>query len=109
MPPSGGPKIHPRPLHDCARLIRVAANRGAPSTVVYGFAIVSRNVSPAAMKQTPPRNPTNAIGGVTPPACTIALVWLAGANQKPPIATITSPAMIPPLYPSFDASIPAGS
>ena len=43
------------PLIDCARLIRVAAYCGGPSTVVYGFAIVSRNVSPPhafAMKQT---------------------------------------------------------
>src|SRR3954447_1612150 len=87
MPPSGGPKIHPSPLHDCARLMRVAANRGAPSTVVYGFAIVSRNVSPVAIVQTPARNPTNAIFAETAPVCTSELIWVAGTNQNPPIAT----------------------
>ena len=52
MPPSGGPKIHPSPLHDCARLIRVAANFGAPSTVVYGFAMVSNyNSKPLAAEE----------------------------------------------------------
>ena len=36
------------------------------------------------------------------------LYWVAGMNQKPPIATITSPMMMPRLYPSFDARMPAG-
>src|SRR3954469_13101591 len=106
MPPSGGPKIHPSPLHDCARLIRVAANRGAPSTVVYGFAIVSRNVSPVAIVQTPARNPTNAIFADTLPECTSELIYVAGMNQNPPTATSTSPMMMPFLYPNLLARIP---
>ena len=62
-----GPKIQPMPLHDCARLMRVAAYRGSPSTVVYGLAMVSRNVRPVAMAQTPARNATNAVVGDTRP------------------------------------------
>ena len=56
-----GPRIQPTPLQDCARLMRVAAYVLAPSTVVYGLAMVSRNVSPVAMRQTPARKATNAV------------------------------------------------
>ncbi len=77
-------------------MIRVAAYRGSPSTVVYGLATVSRNVSPEAITQTPNRNAQN------------ALMPVAGMNQNPPAATISSPAMMPPLYPSLLASHPAG-
>jgi hypothetical protein len=65
--------------------MRVAAYCGGPNTVVYGFAIVSRNVSPAAMMQTPIRNAQN---------CAICV---AGINQNPPTAVISRPMMIPPL------------
>ena len=65
----------------------------APSTVVYGLAIVSRNVSPVAMMQTPARKATNAVVEDTVPSCTMALICVAGMNQKPPAATISSPAV----------------
>ena len=85
------------PLHDCARLMRVAAYCGSPSTVVYGFAIVSRNVRPVAIRHTPARNATNPIVGDTPPAFTIWPIDVAGTNHSPPAATMSSPAMMPPL------------
>ena len=56
MPPAIGPRIRPIPLQDWARLMRVAAYSSGPSTVVYGLAMVSRKVRPAAMMQTPSRN-----------------------------------------------------
>src|ERR1019366_7396306 len=108
MLPTIGPKIQPTPLQDCARLMRVAAEVLAPSTVVYGLAIVSRNVSPVAMMQTPARKATNAVVADTVPACTMALICVAWMNQNPPAATISSPVMMPPLYPSLLASHPAG-
>ena len=61
MLPTIGPKIQPTPLQDCARLMRVAAKRRSPSTVVYGLAMVSRNVRPVAIRQTPARKATNAM------------------------------------------------
>ncbi len=64
---------------------------------MYGLAIVSRNVRPAAIRHTPARNAQK------------AAIEVAGMNQNPPAATISSPVMIPPLYPSFVASHPAGS
>src|SRR5450759_992151 len=96
MPPMIGPKIQPTPLHDCARLMRVAAYLGSPSTVVYGLAIVSRKVRPLAITHTPTRYAQN---------CAICV---AGMNQDPPAATISSPVIMPPLYPNLLASIPAG-
>src|ERR1039457_6915298 len=39
----------------------------------------------------------------------MALICVAGMNHSPPAATIRSPAMMPPLYPSRVASHPAGS
>src|ERR1035438_9954189 len=95
----GGPMIQPAPLQDCARLMRVAAYRSGPSTVVYGFAMVSRNVRPVAMTQTPARKPMNAVVGVTLPWRTRELMWVAGMNQNPPIATMARPMMMPRLYP----------
>ena len=77
--------------------MRVAANCGEPRTVVYGLAMVSRKVSPAAMMQTPSRKAQN------------AAISVAGMNQSPPTATINRPAMMPPRYPSLVASQPAGS
>ena len=59
--------------------------------------MVSRNVSPVAIAQTPARNATNAVLDETLPWCTMALMWVAGMNQKPPTATISRPAMMPPL------------
>ena len=88
--------------------MRVAANRGAPRTVVYGFAMVSKKVSPVAIVQTPARNPTNAIFAETAPVRTSELIWVAGTNQKPPSATIPKPMTMPFLYPSLLARIPAG-
>ncbi len=35
--------------------------------------------------------------GDTPPVRTIWLIDVAGTNQSPPAATISSPAMMPPL------------
>src|ERR1035441_9382736 len=90
MLPTIGPKIQPMPLQDCARLIRVAAYVLAPSTVVYGLAMVSRNVSPVAIRQTPARKATNAVVDDTVPSCTMALICVAGMNQNPPAATIRS-------------------
>jgi len=37
-----------------------------------------------------------------------AAMCVAGMNQRPPTATIASPTMMPPLYPSRLASTPAG-
>src|ERR1039458_2648950 len=108
MLPMAGPEIQPTPLQDWEMLIRVAAYLRAPSTVVYGLAMVSRNVSPVAMMQTPARNATNAVVGETLPWCTMALMCVAGMNQKPPAATISSPVMMPPLDPNLLASHPAG-
>ncbi len=59
--------------------------------------MVSRNVRPVAMAHTPAKNATNAILGDTRPACTSELMWVAGMNQNPPTATISSPAMMPAL------------
>src|ERR1019366_5730463 len=39
----------------------------------------------------------------------MALICIAGINHSPLAATIRSPAMMPPLYPSRVASHPAGS
>src|ERR1039458_1941439 len=47
--------------------------------------------------QPPARNATNAVLGDTLPSCTSALMWVAGMNQNPPAATISRPAMMPPL------------
>ena len=77
--------------------MRVAAYVLAPSTVVYGLAMVSRNVSPVAIRQTPARKATNAAVADTVPSCTMALMCVAGMNQNPPAATISSPVMMPPL------------
>ncbi len=103
-----GPRIQPIPLHDCARLIRVAAYRRSPNTVVYGLAMVSRNVSPVAMTHTPVRKATKAMLADTLPCFTSELMYVAGTNQKPPTATSSSPVMMPPLYPNLLASHPAG-
>jgi hypothetical protein len=42
------------------------------------------------------------------PVRTISLMLVAGMNQNPPADTISNPVMMPPLYPSFVASQPAG-
>src|SRR5215469_6297274 len=55
-PPTIGPKIQPTPLNVCAILMRVGPVSGGPSTVVYGFAIVSRQVMPAPITNKPRRN-----------------------------------------------------
>ena len=60
------------------------------------MATVSRNVRPEATTQTPSRKAQN------------SLMFAAGINQKPPTATSSSPAMMPPLYPRRVASQPAG-
>ena len=56
--------------------------------------MVSRNVRPAAIMQTPRRKAQN------------EAICVAGMNQKPPTATMSKPAMMPPLYPSRVASHP---
>src|ERR1035437_5514767 len=108
MLPTTGPNIQPTPLQDCARLMRVAAEVGGPSTVVYGLAIVSRNVRPVAIRHTPARKATNAVVADTVPSCTMEWIGVAGMNQNPPAATISSPVMLPPLYPSLLPTPPAG-
>ena len=70
MPPAIGPKIKPMPLQDWARLMRVAPYSSGPNTVVYGLAMVSRKVRPAAMMQTPSKKAQK------DPMC------VAGMNQK---------------------------
>ena len=61
------------------------------------------------MAHTPAKYPTKAMLGETRPSWTMALICVAGMNHSPPTATIRSPAMMPPLYPSFVASHPAGT
>src|ERR1051326_6559155 len=104
-----GPKIQPTPLHDCATLMRNAAYCFGPRTVVYGLAMVSRNVSPVAIAQTRARYAMKAVVGETPPVCTMPLMLVAGRNHKPPRATTSRPAIMPRLYPSLVASQPAGN
>ena len=77
-------------------LIRTAANWGAPNTVVYGLAIVSRKVSPMEITHTPSKKAQK------------VEIWVAGINQRHPNATIANPERIPPLYPNFRANHPAG-
>ena len=86
-PPTNGPHIQPNPLNDCAKLMRRSADSFSPSTVTYGLAAVSRQVSPH-----PITNRENRKKGKD-------MICSPGINSKAPIPYNISPVITPVRYP----------
>ena len=96
-PPTSGPQIHPSPLNDCARFSLRSLPSGSPSTVTYGFAAVSRQVSPHPITKS--ENRKNSNEPILPP----------GMKSSAPTPYSTSPVSTPARYPKRRMMFPAGS
>lgn len=85
------------PLNACAKLSRCVAVAGSPSIVAYGFAAVSKKVSPLATINNAPKKKM------------YLLVSAAGKKSKQPIPNKSKPIIIPDLNPYLRITNPAGN
>lgn len=91
-----GPMIHARPLKDCEKLIRLAAESFGPSFVEYGLSAVFRVAKPHRRINKQVRQIQKDSNEVVP------------AIRNAPVAISDNPRIIPFLYPSFRIKYPVG-